>query len=131
MSLLDLLQQTHTIAVVGLSPHPWRPSHEIAAYMQQQGYRIIPVNPEVDEVLGEPAYPDLASIPVSVDLVNVFRRSEHCVPIAQQAVAIGARGLWMQLGVVNHEAAEIATRAGLTVVMNRCLLVEHRRLMGA
>jgi len=126
-----ILKESRTIAVVGLSPRPERPSHSVARYLQAQGYRIIPVNPTVEEVLGEPSYPDLASIPETVDVVDIFRRSEHVPPIVEAAIAVGARTVWMQEGVVHEKAAQQAKEAGLLVVMDRCMLVEHGRLKAA
>ena len=127
-TIAQILQETRTIAVVGLSPRPERDSHDVAQYLQRQGYRIIPVNPNIDAVLGERAYPDLLSIPEAIDMVDVFRRSEEVEPIAEQAVAIGAKVLWLQLDVINEAAAAIATAGGLDVVMDRCTLREHQRL---
>ena len=124
----NLLQSAHTIAVVGLSDKPWRASHGVSDYMQRAGYRIIPVNPELREVLGERCYPDLESVPEPVDIVNIFRRSELAGEVVDAAIRIGAKAVWMQEGVVNEEAAGRARKAGLTVVMDRCLLKEHRKL---
>lgn len=124
-TISHLLQRTRTIAVVGISDRPDRPSHFVSQYMQQAGYRIIPVNPRYDTVLGVPCWPDLASIPESVDMVNVFRPSADTPQIARQAVAIGAQSLWLQQGIFNAEAEKIALDAGLQVVMDRCLKVEH------
>lgn len=124
-TISHLLQRTRTIAVVGISDRPDRPSHFVSQYMQQAGYRIIPVNPRYDTVLGVPCWPDLASIPESVDMVNVFRPSADTPQIARQAVAIGAQSLWLQQGIFNAEAERIALDAGLQVVMDRCLKVEH------
>ena len=126
-----ILKESRTIAVVGLSPRPERPSHSVARYLQAQGYRIIPVNPTVEEVLGERSYPDLASIPETVDVVDIFRRSEHVPPIVEAAIAVGARAVWMQEGIVHEKAAQQAKAAGLLVVMDRCMLVEHGRLKAA
>jgi predicted CoA-binding protein len=123
-----ILKESKTIAVVGLSPKPGRDSHEVAKYLQQQGYRIIPVNPAAERILGERSYPDLKSVPEPVDLVDVFRRPEETPLIARDAVAIGAKALWLQIGIVSDEAAGIARRGGLDVVMDRCSMVEHRRL---
>ena len=117
-----------TIAVVGLSPKPQRPSHYVAKYLQDQGYRIIPVNPGHNELLGETSYATLQDIPESVDVVDVFRRPEHVDPIIDAAIEIGARALWLQDGVVNKAAAEWAEEAGLLVVMNDCMLRQHRHL---
>lgn len=122
-----------TIAVVGLSPNPARPSYQVARYLQSVGFKIIPVNPTAEEILGEKSYPDLASIPqeVKVDLVDIFRRSEEVEPIVAQAVARGVKYIWMQEGVVNEEAATLAREAGAEVVMDRCLMKEHKRLVGS
>ena len=128
--LRHILKNSHTIAIVGLSADWWRPSYFAAKYMQEHGYRIIPVNPKYTEVLGEKCYPTLAAIPEPVDIVDVFRKSEDCAPIAKQAVAIGAKTLWLQLGVENTEAQQIAEAAGLAVVMNRCVKIEYARLFG-
>lgn len=127
-ALRELLAQTRTIAVVGLSPNPLRPSHGVAAYLQRAGYRIIPVNPTCAEVLGERCFASLRDIPEKVDIVDCFRRSEEILPLARDAIAIGAKALWMQLGVQHDEAAALARAAGLTVVSNRCLKIEHARL---
>ena len=126
-----VLKESKTIAVVGLSPNPARPSYGVARYMQQQGYRIIPVNPTVEEVLGERSYPDLASIPERVDVVDIFRRSEDVPTIVEEAIRVGASAVWMQEGVVSEEAAERARQAGLAVVMDRCILKEHKRLLSS
>ena len=114
-----------TIAVVGLSSDPSRPSYDVSRYMQRQGYRIIPVNPSEREVLGEPAYATLQDIPVPVDVVNVFRRPEHVPAVVDAALAIGAPVLWLQLGVGHQAAAEHAQAGGMAVVMDRCIKVEH------
>lgn len=127
----DLLGGSHTIAVVGLSGRKSRPSHGVSEYMQRAGYRIIPVNPNEREVLGEKSYPDLESVPVPVDIVNIFRRPEHVPAIVEAAIRIGAKAVWMQEEVVHEEAARRAREAGLAVVMNRCILKEHRRLKRA
>ena len=125
--ITDLLRTAHTIAVVGLSSKKARPSHGVTDYMLHAGYRIIPVNPNETEVLGEKAYPDLDSVPEKVDIVDVFRRSE-CVPeIVDAAIRIGARAVWMQEGVMHQEAAKRARQAGLIVIMDRCILKEHRK----
>ena len=129
-TLRRILRETKTIAVVGLSAHWYRPSYFAAKYMMDHGYRIIPVNPAYDEVLGQKCYKSLRDIPEPVDMVDCFRRAQEIVPLAQDAVAIGAKTLWMQLGVVNHEAARIAEAAGLQVVMDRCVKIEHARLFG-
>jgi predicted CoA-binding protein len=124
-----ILRESHTIAVVGLSGDPERPSFEVAQYLQERGYRIIPVNPNLQEVLGERAYPDLLSIPEPVDVVDIFRRSEAVPLIVEQAIQIGAKAIWMQEGVVNEEAAQQAHRSGLLVVMDHCMLKETKRLI--
>jgi len=124
-----ILTDSKTIAVVGLSPKPERDSFRVAQYLRQAGYRIIPVNPTADEILGEKVYPDLASIPEKIDMVDIFRRSEHVGPIVDEAIGIGAKTVWMQIGVVNEEAARNATDAGLEVVMDLCTMREHRRLL--
>lgn len=127
----QLLRVTRVIAVVGLSPDPSRPSYGVARYMQSQGYQIVPVTPMATEVLGERAYPDLLSIPFDVDLVDLFRRSEAVGPHVDEAIRKGGvKGVWMQLGVSNPAAAAAAEQQGMQVVMNRCLAVEHRRLLG-
>ena len=128
--LRGIYGDTKTIASVGLSPNPERPSQEIGAYLKSQGFRVVPVNPNADTVLEEKSYPDLPSVPVEVDVVQVFRRSEDVPPIVQQAIAMGAKVVWMQEGVTNEAAAEVARAAGLKVVMNRCMRQEHRRLFG-
>ena len=125
----ELLQAARTIAVVGLSSKRARPSHGVSEYMQHAGYRIIPVNPFETEVLGEKAYPNLEAVPEKVDIVNVFRRSEHVPAIVESAIRIGARAVWLQEGVIHEAAAEKARRAGLAVVMDRCILKEHRRMV--
>jgi len=123
-----ILDSSRTIAVVGLSPKPDRSSYRVASYLREQGYRIIPVSPEEREILGEPCYPDLASIPESVDVVDVFRRPEEVPPIVEEAIRIGAKTVWMQEGVINEEAANRAREAGLMVVMDKCMRKEHRKL---
>ena len=125
---LEILRKYKTIAVVGLSPKVFRTSHGVSQYMQEQGYRIIPVNPGHKQILGELRYPDLDSIPKAVEIVNVFRRSEFVPPVVDAAIRIGAKAIWMQEGVVHEEAAEKARTAGLEVIMDRCILKEHRRL---
>jgi predicted CoA-binding protein len=123
----QILQSCHTIAVVGLSSDPLRPSYEVAEFMQRRGYRIIPVNPLEVEVLGEKCYARLEDIPEKVDCVNVFRRPEYVPPIVESAIAIGAKAVWLQLGISHDEAIARAQAAGLLAVQNRCLLIEHRR----
>ena len=128
--LRRILRDCRTIAVVGLSANWYRPSYFAAKYMQDKGYRIVPVNPNYRDVLGEKCYPDLRSIPDPVDIVDCFRKAEEMVAIARDAVAIHARVLWMQLGIRNLEAATIASDAGLEVVMDRCVKIEHARILG-
>ena len=129
-TLRRILAAARTIAVVGLSAEWHRPSHFAAKYMQAKGYRVIPVNPRYDTILGERCVARVEDITEPVDIVDVFRRSADVLPIAEQAVAIGARCLWQQIGVVNREAAELARTAGLDVVMDRCVKIEHARLFG-
>ena len=124
----EILQQSRTIAVVGLSSKRFRPSHGVAEYMQRSGYRIVPVNPAESEVLGEKSYPDLESVPEAIDIVDIFRRSEFVPEIVEAAIRKGARAIWMQEGVTHEEAARRAAEAGLDVVMDRCILKDHRRL---
>jgi uncharacterized protein len=131
MSITELLKTSHTIAVVGLSHKRFRPSNGVADYMQRNGYRIVPVNPFESAVLGETSYASLEAIPEHVDIVNIFRRSEFVPEIVEAAIRIGARAIWMQEGVVHEEAADLARSAGLTVVMDRCILKEHRRIVFA
>lgn len=125
----ELFTTNKTIAVVGLSPDEFRPSHGVALYMQRAGFRIISVNPSCDEVLGEKSYPSLKDIPEPVDIVDIFRRSEAVPEIVEEAIVKGARVIWMQEGVVNEVAARRAEEAGLKVVMDRCILKEHRFLL--
>ena len=128
-TIQKILTESHTVAVVGLSSNPERPSHEVAQYLQKRGYRIIPVNPNVSEVLGEQSYPDLLSIQQPVDVVDIFRRPEAVPVIVEQAIEIGAKAIWMQKGVRNQEAAEQAQTSGLLTVMDRCLMEEIMRLI--
>lgn len=123
-----ILSSFRTIAVVGLSGKRYRPSYGVAEYMQRSGYRIIPVNPLESEILGEKCYPDLDSIPGEVEIVNIFRRSEFVPDIVEAAIRKGAKAIWMQEGVVHEGAAQRAASAGLLVVMDRCILKDHRRL---
>jgi predicted CoA-binding protein len=125
--ITDVLRATETIAVVGLSSNPMRPSHEVASYLQRSGYSIIPVNPNESQVLGQKSYARLEDIPVPVDIVDVFRRSEYVPRIADSAIAIRAKALWLQLGITHTEAAAKARAAGLFVVEDACLFVEHRK----
>ncbi len=123
----SILAETRRIAVVGFSRQPTRAGYYVPAYLQEQGYEIVPVNPYLDQGLGETAFPDLSSIPGDVDLVLIFQRSENVPPFVDQAIAIGAKSVWMQSGIVNEEAAAKAVEAGLNVVQNACMMVEHRR----
>jgi predicted CoA-binding protein len=125
-----ILEMVKTIAVVGLSSIKTRAGYTVPAYLQEAGYRIIPVNPYLRESLGEKAYPDLRSVPEPVDMVLIFRRPEHIPPVVEQAIDIGAKVVWMQLGIVNQETATKARQAGLEVVMDSCSAVDHRRLFG-
>ena len=125
---MDILRKYRTIAVVGLSSDEARDSHSISAYMQAAGYRILPVNPAETEVLGEKAYPTVASIPAAPEIVNVFRRPEVVPGVVDDAIAAGAKVVWMQEGIVNEDAAVKAREAGLEVVMDRCIRTEHRRM---
>ena len=131
MTIAELLKSSRTIAVVGLSNKRFRPSNGVAEYMQRNGYRIVPVNPLETTVLGETSYANLEAIPERVDIVDIFRRSEFVPEIVEAAIRIGARAVWMQEGVVHEEAADLARSAGLTVVMDRCILKEHRRMVFA
>lgn len=127
-SIAELLGRARTIAVVGLSGKRYRPSYGVAEYLQRAGYRVIPVNPQETEVLGERCYPDLESIPERVDIVDIFRRPEFVPAIVESAIGIHAQAVWMQEGIIHEEAAARAREAGLEVVMDRCILKEHRRL---
>ena len=128
--LRRILKENHTIAIVGLSADWYRPSYFAAKYMQEHGFKIIPVNPKYTEILGEKCYPDLKSIPEKVDMVDVFRKSADCAPIALEAVAIGAKTLWLQIGVENDAARDTAESAGVEFVENRCVKIEYARLFG-
>jgi len=129
-TLRRILQNSRTVAVVGLSADWFRPSHFVAKYLQDHGRRIVPVNPRYPEILGQTCYARLEDIPFPVDLVDVFRKTEDVPPIARSAVAIGAKALWQQIGVVSAEADALARAAGLDSVMNRCVKIEHARLFG-
>jgi hypothetical protein len=129
-TLRRILKENKTIAVVGLSANWWRPSFFAAKYLQERGYRVVPVNPQYPEILGEKSYPSLRDIPFKVDVVDCFRKSEEIPALAEDAIAIGAKVLWMQIGVISHDAAAKARAAGLEVVMDRCMKIEHGRLFG-
>lgn len=129
-TIRDLVRTARTIAIVGLSPNVLRPSNFVGFYLQRHGYRIVPVNPRESEILGEKSYPSLTDIPFPVDVVDVFRAPDAVPAIAQEAVQIGARALWLQFGVISPEGASIAERGGLAVVMDRCMKVEHARHIG-
>jgi predicted CoA-binding protein len=124
-SIRQILAECRTIAVVGASSNPARASNHVASYMKAQGYRVIPVNPNEQTVIGEQAYPSLTAVPGSIDLVDIFRKSEDVLPIVEEAIARGAKAIWMQEGVINEAAAQLAREAGLTVVMDRCWLKDH------
>lgn len=124
-TIRKILSECRTIAVVGASSNPARASNHVAAYMKAQGYRVIPVNPNEQTVIGERAYPSLSVVPGSIDLVDIFRKSEEVLPVVQEAIVCGAKAVWMQEGVVNDAAAQLAREAGLAVVMDRCWLKEH------
>jgi len=126
----QILKNYRNIAVVGLSPKENRPSNQVAAYLLAAGYHVIPVNPGQSEIFGRPCYPDLLAVPEPVEIVDIFRRSEEVEPIVEQAIKIGAKAIWMQLGIVNKAAATLAREAGLKVIMDRCLKIEHQNLAG-
>jgi uncharacterized protein len=130
-TMQKIMRETQTIAVVGLSSRKTRAGYYVPAYLQQNGYRIIPVNPNLTEALGEKAYPHLSDIPESVDLVLIFQRSENVPPFVDEAIQIGAKAIWMQLGIANPSAAAKAQAAGLDVVQNACMMVEHRAWDGS
>lgn len=129
-AIRNLLQQARTIAVVGISAKPDRPSHEVAHYLQRAGYTIIPVNPAYEEVLGQKCYPSLHEVPGKIDLVDVFRKPAEVMGVVDEAIAVGAGSVWLQLGVIAPDAADKAAAAGLKVVSDRCTKIEHRRLVG-
>jgi len=128
MQEATILNDYRIIAMVGLSPDPNRPSHRVAKYLINQGYKVIPVNPDAQKILGTRSYSNMSSIPETIDIVDIFRRSEEVMPIVDEAIKVGAKAVWMQEGVVNEEAASKAQDAGLLVVMDRCMLKEHKRL---
>jgi len=123
-----ILKEYRTVAMVGLSPDPSRPSYRVASYLAEHGYEVVPVNPHAQEILGKRSYPDLSSVPRGVEVVDIFRRSEEVMPVVDEAIKIGAKAVWMQEGVINEEAASRAKHAGLLVVMNKCMFKEHQRL---
>ncbi len=123
-----ILNGYRTVAVVGASANPERPSYRVASYLAEHGYHIIPVNPNAQQILGKTSYPSLSSIPEPVEVVDIFRRSEEVIPIVEEAIKIGAKAVWMQEGVINEEAAAKARDAGLLVVMDKCMLKEHSHL---
>jgi uncharacterized protein len=129
-TLRRILRESRVLAVVGLSADWFRPSYFAAKYMQEHGYRVIPVNPKYESILGERCYKSLRDIPGKVDLVDIFRKTQDVMPIAEEAIAIGAKVLWQQLGVKNEAAAALARAAGLETVMDRCVKIEHGRLFG-
>ena len=126
--IFEIINKYKSIAVVGLSDNPMRPSYQVATYLIDAGYKIFPVNPNCKEILGLKCYPDLNSIPVKIDIVDVFRRPEHVGNIVKKSIEIGAKVIWLQLGVINHEAALKAQSLGLKVIMDRCIKIEHRRI---
>lgn len=129
--LKEILRSAKTIATVGLSSNPGKESYRIALYLKEQGYRVIPVNPTASEILDEKSYPDLQSVPEKIDIVQVFRKPEDVPPVVDDAIKAGAKVVWMQEGIVNEQAAQKAREAGLQVVMDTCMRVAHRRLIGA
>jgi len=128
LTIRRILKEARTIAVVGASAKPWRDSNSILAYLLQQQYKVFPVNPKYTEVLGIPCVPNLSSIPEKIDIVDIFRRPDALEPIVREAILVRAETIWMQVGVVNEAAAEQAERAGLNVIMDRCIRVDHQRL---
>lgn len=130
ITIRSILTSSATIAIVGLSPNELRASHFVGFYLKRHGYRVVPVNPREREILGQPSYPDLAAVPVPIDVVDVFRAPDALPQIAREAAAVGAKALWCQYGVIELAGGEIAERAGLKVVMDRCMKVEHARHLG-
>ena len=129
-AVMDLLKRARNIAVVGLSSSPLRPSHGVAAYMQTQGYHIIPVNPTIEEALGEKSYPSLLDVPEKIDIVNIFRRPEFVDEVVDQTIQLKVPAIWMQEEVINEKAADKARKAGIFVIMDQCILKEHRASFG-
>jgi len=128
-TIAQMLAAPSTIAVIGLSDNPAKPSYSVSAYMQSHGYRILPINPSASTILGEPCYPTLSSLPLKPHIVNVFRLPQHLPAIVEEMIALNLPNLWVQLGIRNPEAATRAEQAGINVVMDRCILIEHRHLM--
>ena len=128
--IADILGRAKTIAVVGLSDNPLRPSHGVAAYLQDHGYRIIPVNPQIESALGEPAYASLLDVPEKIDIVDIFRRAQFVEEVVDQAIQLNVPEIWMQEEVIHEKAAQKARQAGIFVVMDRCILIEHRARFG-
>ncbi len=126
-NIKEILENSHTIAVVGISDSPSKASHQVARYLQQSGYRIIPVNPKYNEILGESCYIDLKSVPDQIDIVNIFRNPAEVIPIIELAIILHPRAIWMQLGVINETAAQLALDQGVPVIMDRCIKIEHMR----
>ncbi|MFZ5797429.1 MAG: CoA-binding protein [Desulfobulbus sp.] len=126
----EILARSRRIAVVGLSPKPARPSNQVAAYLLQAGYEVIPVNPGHEQILGRTCYPDLLSVPGPIDLVDIFRRPEDVLPVVRAAIDKQVKAVWMQQGIINKEAAVLAEQAGITVIMDRCIMVDHQQFMG-
>lgn len=124
----DILRSSSSIAVVGFSPKENRPSYMVGKYLIDAGYKVYPVNPGVDEILGHTSYPDLASLPEKIDIVDIFRKSEDVLSVVEAAIAIQAKVIWMQQGIVNQEAADLAEKAGLQVIMDRCIKVDHQNM---
>jgi predicted CoA-binding protein len=129
--VVELLKSAKTVAVVGISHKEDRDSYKVAKYLKEHGYKIIPVNPKYKEVLGEPCYPDLKSVPEKIDVVDIFRKVDAIPGIVDEAIAVGAGAVWMQLGLAHNESAEKARQAGLKVVMNKCMKIEHQRLLSS
>ncbi|MGQ9581889.1 MAG: CoA-binding protein [Thermoplasmatota archaeon] len=127
---LGILRSMRSVAVVGASDQPGRPSHRVTFYLIRAGFDVYPVNPNIKELGGRPAYPDLKSVPAHIDVVDIFRRPESVMPIVEEAIQVGAGAVWMQEGVINEQAAARARGAGLAVVMDRCIMKEHRRMLG-
>lgn len=128
--IAQILANYHNVAMVGLSANPDKPSYKVASYLKANGYKVIPINHSVKEVLGEPSYPNLAAVPVPIEIVDIFRRPEDIPPIVEETIQVGAKVVWMQLGIVNESAASRARQAGMKVVMDKCMKKEHQALHG-